>query len=167
MKTCSNCNFEMEDEAVFCPECGTKTEAEEKAEEKVTEATKEEETPTAEPIVAEAPAPQAPPPPTYDPNAKPAPASPYAPVSAWRYVGIFALLSIPFVGFIFTIVWACGGAHRVNVRNLARGILLCYLIALVVTVFCFLVTLIVAIATGAALMPILEELFYEIIYSIY
>lgn len=157
MKNCPKCNIELADDALFCPECGAKFET----------ASTPEEAPAKEPIVVEAPKQKAPPPPAYDPDPKPAKNSKYAPVSAWRYLGIIALLSIPFVGFICTVVWACGGCHRVNVRNLARGILLSYLIVLILVLLYFLVMLVIAIATGVALMPLIEELFYEILYAIY
>ena len=182
MKICPKCGLTLEDEALFCSECGTKLESEEpKAEEPKTEEASPEEVKTEEapknepveekePIIIETPTrqtPPPPPPPKYEPDPAPAPTSRYAPVSPWRYVGIFVLLGIPLVGFVCTIVWACGGAHRVNVRNFARGILLCYLISLAVALLAIIVTAIVAIATGAALLPVLEDLFYEIIYSIF
>lgn len=50
--------------------------------------------------------------------------SPYEPISAWGYIGIWALFAIPVIGWIFAIVWACGGCRKLNKRNMARGYLL-------------------------------------------
>ena len=50
--------------------------------------------------------------------------SPYEPISAWGYIGIMALLLVPVIGWIFAIVWACGGCRKINKRNMARGYLL-------------------------------------------
>lgn len=59
--------------------------------------------------------------------------SPYEPVTAWGFIGILALFSVPVIGWIFAIVWACGGCRKVNKRNLARG----YLMILgLIAVFC-------------------------------
>ncbi len=59
--------------------------------------------------------------------------SPYEPITAWGYIGILVLLMIPVIGWIFAIVWACGGCRKLNKRNLSRG----YLIILgLLGVFC-------------------------------
>lgn len=76
------------------------------------------------------------------PTAAPRPpkGSPYAVVGSWPFVGSLLLLSIPVVGFILAIVWACGGAHNLNRRNLARAYLLLYAIGIVlalISVFVF------------------------------
>lgn len=75
-----------------------------------------------------------------DPNRQPAPhdavlrppkGSPYAVIGSWSFAGTILLLSVPVVGFIFAIVWACGGAHNRNRRNFARAYLLLCAIAIV------------------------------------
>ncbi len=103
---------------------------------------------------------QTPPPPSPAQILDPAPASNsrYSPVSAWRWVGIYLLLGIPLVGFILTIVWACGGCKRVNVRNMARGMLLYYLLWFAIALIVFIVFAIIAIATGATLAAVLQDL---------
>lgn len=58
--------------------------------------------------------------------------SEYEPISTGGYIGIFLLLSIPVVGFILSIVWACGGCQKINKRNLCRAMLLWTLIAVII-----------------------------------
>ncbi len=50
--------------------------------------------------------------------------SPYEPISAWGFIGILALFAIPVIGWIFAIIWACGGCRKLNKRNLSRGYLI-------------------------------------------
>lgn len=57
--------------------------------------------------------------------------SPYQPISVWGYVGIMLLMCVPCVGFIFLIVWACGGCRKVNKKNYARAALIVAAISLV------------------------------------
>ena len=45
-------------------------------------------------------------------------------------------MMIPLVGFILTIVWACGGTSNLNKRNLARAYLILMLIMLLISA-CF------------------------------
>ncbi|MGN1451957.1 MAG: zinc-ribbon domain-containing protein [Eubacteriales bacterium] len=194
MRYCPDCGAQISDDAVFCTNCGKKTEV----------PSSPEAAPAGEPVRPAAPAFQAAasapreapcaqraansdgagpapnadapypamgaapvPPPPPPPEAYPAPArrtdppppegSRYNPISAWGYVGIFLLLSVPVVGLVFTIVWACGGCRKVNKRNLARGVLLLYLIAVII----FVIAGIVAVAvTGSALWTIFGEMSY-------
>ena len=58
----------------------------------------------------------------------------YAPISAWGYAGYQLLFSIPIIGFIFLIVFAC--AHdNINVRSFARSYFCILLIALIIFIF--------------------------------
>ena len=50
----------------------------------------------------------------------------YAVISPLGYLGTYLLLCIPLVGLILTLVWAFGGAHNQNRRNLARAMLIGY-----------------------------------------
>lgn len=66
--------------------------------------------------------------------------SPYSVMSTGSFMGSVLLFSIPVVGFIFMVVWACGGCKNRNKRNFARAYLLCALIgiavaAIIATVF--------------------------------
>lgn len=160
MKFCAECGTKLEDGDLFCPECGTKAEV-------VQPVAVAEPQPQPEPEPQPQPQPQPQPVPQAESDPRPAPTSRYAPVSAWGYVGNFFLLCIPLVGFVLTIVWACGGCHKINKRNMARGILLFYLLLLVLAIIAVIVTVVIAIAAGSALMPILREIFYNFIYSLY
>ncbi len=55
-------------------------------------------------------------------------------MSSWGTVGALALMAIPGIGFIITIIWACGGCRKYAKRNLARALLLILVIALVVLI---------------------------------
>jgi len=57
----------------------------------------------------------------------------YAVMSIGSYMGSILLFSIPVIGFIFMVVWACGGCINQNRRNFARAYLLWLLIGIAVT----------------------------------
>lgn len=52
--------------------------------------------------------------------------SPYALVSAWKFFGTMVLFNIPIIGWVFTIVWACGGVYNQTLVRFARAQLLCW-----------------------------------------
>ena len=76
------------------------------------------------------------------------------PLGAWSYFGYSFLFSIPLVGFIMLIVFACGGAQNINLRNYARSYFCAFLILLILVVF----VLIVLLASGSSL-SVLDYLF--------
>ena len=57
----------------------------------------------------------------------------YQPVSAWGFVGLFLLSTIPCIGLICTIVFACGGVRKKNIVNFARAQLIMMAISFVIT----------------------------------
>jgi len=63
----------------------------------------------------------------------------YKPLSTWAYVGLFFLSAIPCVGFICTIVFACGAVKNKNIANFARAQLI--MIAIVVVIYLLLLAL--------------------------
>ena len=69
----------------------------------------------------------------------------YTPISMWGYFGYQILFSIPIVGFIFLIVFACGGKRNVNVKNFARS----YFCVLIIWVVIIAVMVAIAAATGS------------------
>ena len=75
---------------------------------------------------------------TYSqPSAPVEPAKPdipeeYKPISMWGYFGYEILFSIPFIGFIFLLVFAFGGSN-VNVKNFARSYF-CYIIIIAIII---------------------------------
>ena len=159
MRFCTNCGAQLEDDAVFCANCGTKAETAPEAAETQTVCVTVENTesaPEPQPVCEDQP--------NYD---KPDPRSRYALISGWGYLGNFLLLSIPFVGFVLAIVWACGGCHKTQKRNLARGVILYYLLSFVLSIVLGLLTVLVTIVTGVAVLPYIEEIIYEIIYSLF
>ncbi|MPM97772.1 hypothetical protein SDC9_144949 [bioreactor metagenome] len=59
-------------------------------------------------------------------------------MSVGGYVGSIIVMSIPLIGFIFMIVWACGGTANRNRVNLARAYLILLIIAVVLCTCIFL-----------------------------
>ena len=55
----------------------------------------------------------------------------YKPLGAWRYFGYNILFSIPVIGFIFLIIFACS-SNNINRRSYARSFFCVLLIVLVV-----------------------------------
>ena len=69
----------------------------------------------------------------------------YKPISAWGYVGYQLLFSIPVIGFIMLLVFSCGGASNINLKNFSRSYLCVLLLVAVIGV----IALAVALAVGA------------------
>ena len=82
--------------------------------------------------------------------------TPFEPIYAWGWVGIFLLLGIPIVNLVLLIVWACGGCRKNAKKSFARGTLLMVLITIV---------LFLAIGTAVfyALFPVVEPAINEIL----
>lgn len=70
----------------------------------------------------------------------------YQPISMWGYFGYQILFAIPFIGFIFLIVFACGGKKNVNVKNFARS----YFCVLIIWIVIIAIVLAIVAATGSA-----------------
>ncbi len=114
---CNHCGTQIEDNAAFCPNCGTTTRPE----------------PAAEPVAAPAPV-------TYKPTEITPDMLPeqYRPLSPWAYFGLQILFSIPIVGLIFLIIFSCKRSNY-NRRNFARSywcglILIAVLLLLVILI---------------------------------
>ncbi len=69
---------------------------------------------------------------TFARNTQPPKGSRYAPVSSWGFVGIQLLFSIPVIGWIFCLVWACGACTKVNKRNYARSCILLLVLSILI-----------------------------------
>lgn len=65
----------------------------------------------------------------------------YAPMGAWSSFGVLLLFSVPVIGLLFAIVFACGGCQKKQKAALARGYLLLVLFSLVLAVLSALVVL--------------------------
>jgi|GEM_PF-1488536 len=52
----------------------------------------------------------------------------YDVLSSAQYMGTVLLMCIPVIGWLATLIWALGGTKNFNRRNLARGVLLTFLI---------------------------------------
>lgn len=52
----------------------------------------------------------------------------YDVLSTAQYLGTVLLMCVPVIGWLATLIWALGGTKNFNRRNLARGVLLAFLI---------------------------------------
>lgn len=59
----------------------------------------------------------------------------YRPLGAWAYFGYSILFAIPFIGFIFLIVFACSSGN-INRRSYARSFFCGYLIVGIILLIC-------------------------------
>ncbi len=132
---CTSCGAALSNDLRFCTECGTPL----KEQESAAPAAQEYDLPAAPAKrPQQAPRERA----AYDHaqeeprparrNKVPGPNSPYAPITTWGFVGTMLLLSIPLVGLILAIVWACGNCRKINKRNLSRAFLILTAIGLVI-----------------------------------
>lgn len=58
----------------------------------------------------------------------------YTPLHAWSYLGLSLLFTLPFIGFILTIVFSIV-MKQINIRNYARYFLILYLLGLFIVIF--------------------------------
>ena len=65
---------------------------------------------------------------------RPARKSKWEIMSSWGTVGALALMAIPGIGLLITIIWACGGCRKYAKRNLARALLLILVICLIILI---------------------------------
>ena len=101
------------------------------------------------------PQPAPPQPPAYIPLAdtEPPKGSRYAVISTAGYFGTILLFSLPLIGLIFCIVFACGGTKNRNRRNLAKAYLIFMIIALVLSV----ILVVLALVMGNWLQGLFQE----------
>lgn len=59
------------------------------------------------------------------------PTGKYKPIGAWKYVGYNILFSIPLIGLIFLIVFACS-SENINRRNYARSVFCAILLVVII-----------------------------------
>lgn len=81
---------------------------------------------------------------SYDGEARPGKKSPYAPMSGIGMAVQLFLMSIPVLGLILSILWACGVCRKIARRSLARAWLILLIIGILLLVaaaivlrFCF------------------------------
>ena len=77
----------------------------------------------------------------YGREASPPHGSPYELISTGGYMGIFLLFSIPVVGLIFMIVWACGGCKKLSKRYLSQAMLVFALLGVAFSVLAYIVVI--------------------------
>lgn len=140
---CINCGKEIPDAVAFCTECGAAAPAATPQ-----EAPKQQEAPVSAPPPVAAPATTAVvEPPKAQPYTAPMPTgsdipakgSKYEPITTGGYIGSMLLMSVPVLGWIITIIWACGGCRKINKRNLARAMLIFLVVALILGVIAYFV----------------------------
>lgn len=107
MSTCSHCGAEIPAGVKYCIGCGAPAEIR----------------PVQQPI----PAPQAPAGAAVLQDDTP-------PLTTGGFFWSMLLMSLPVIGIIFTIVWACGGCKNLNRRNLSRAMLIWWAIAIVLLI---------------------------------
>ncbi len=78
----------------------------------------------------------------------------FKPLGMWKYFWLQVLFSIPVIGLIFTIVFACGGGRNVNLKYFARSR---FCVLILVLIFA---AIAVAIAFGSGAIDYLEKAKY-------
>jgi predicted nucleic acid-binding Zn ribbon protein len=160
MRFCTECGAAIADDKKFCTECGSPVSAETAQPQETVRTETPPAAASAAPVYSApaaasapipaytAPAPAAPAytastaapvAPVYAAPASPAPqagqvpphGSPYAVMSIGSFIGSSVLMSIPVIGWLICIIWACGGCKNHNKRNYARSILVFLIIGLI------------------------------------
>ena len=89
--------------------------------------------------------------------------TPFEPISALGWVGIFLLLGIPIVNVILLIVWACGGCRKNAKKSFARGT---WLMVLISVVLMAVIGTTVFYAVFPAIEPAINEILSQFGYQI-
>ena len=143
---CTNCGATLEDDALFCPECGTRTE--DPVSSDIFPENAADKTPgQAEPPIQEMPEPPVPPlQPAPDPAAE-STAGRSKEISTAGYFWLMLLYHIPVIGFIFMLIFGLSAENR-NLRNYARAHLVWIIVMILVLVLFYIVTRILLKAAG-------------------
>ena len=155
-KFCTNCGATLEDDAVFCPECGTRFDSVPTAEEaapapEVRPEPQETVRPQPEAVRPEQVQYTAPPAPAPEPE--PAPAPDEVPVqrskeiSTAGYFWLMLLFAIPGIGFIAMLIFAFAVKNK-NLRNFARAHVVWIIVALIVAILLWIVLKVALKVTG-------------------
>lgn len=165
-KICANCGAALEDDAVFCPECGTRFGTVPAANEAPAPEVRPEpqEDAVSEPA-GPGPEPVRPQPDTVRPEqvwqtAPPAPAPLPVPaaepekrskeISTAGYFWLMLLFAVPVVGFIAMLIFA-GAVKNKNLRNFARAHVVWVIVALITAIALWIVARIALKAAGTAI----------------
>jgi len=85
-------------------------------------------------------------------------------ISVLGFIGLFILFSIPVVGLVFAIVWACGVTENKTLVNYARAWLILWAIALVIAIVASVIIAVVVIPNYKHLWPEIERILREIVH---
>ena len=140
-RLCASCGKPLKEEGLYCIYCGTKNEPTEEKTVPIAPIAADEEmmrrlfgAPPAEPRVPDA-APAAEEEAPFNVRRNPEYSElmreTYAPMGAWNVCGTLLLFSIPVLGLIFAIAFACGACKKRQKKRLAQGYLLFLLLAVV------------------------------------
>lgn len=152
-KFCTNCGATLEDDAVFCPECGTRFDTVPAANEapapEVRPELQEAERPQPEAVKPEQVQYTAPPAPAPVPAPAPAeaPAQRSKEVSTAGYFWLMLLFAIPVVGFIAMLIFAFAVKNK-NLRNFARAHVVWIVVALILAILLWIILKVVLKVTG-------------------
>ncbi len=144
MVNCTQCGAELNDGTRFCTECGAAVPAPkaEPVQNRPVTPPKSQPPPQTQPAPnnqyippqsASQPVYQAASGYTAPVSDVPPAGSKYELITTGGFIGIVLLMCIPLVGFILTIIWACGGCRKLQKRNLARASLIMMVIGLVIS----------------------------------
>ena len=162
-KFCTNCGATLDDDAVFCPECGIRFDTA-PAEEAAGPAAADEPAPEVRPEPREEVRPQpetvrpeqvqyaAPPAPAPVPvpEAAPEPVKRSKEISTGGYFWLMLLFAVPVVGFIAMLIFA-GAVKNKNLRNFARAHVVWVIVALITAIALWIVARIARKAAGTAI----------------
>lgn len=132
-KFCTECGKEIKDGVAFCTECGASAPA---------DAPLVSNPPPMQSDNAPVAAPEQMPPPPAPTNtdaAAPVKGSKFDPMTTGGYIGSMLLMSIPVLGWLIAIIWACGGCRKINKRNLARAMIIMLIIGLLAGIIIYFV----------------------------
>ena len=156
-KSCPVCGFELQDTDKFCNSCGTPVE-------EAAPAVQTEPAAQAAPTVAYNAVPQQPVY-AYVPTVSNEPQIPPAGLSVGAFFGLNILFSLPFAGFILTVIMSFAPKNK-TLKNFARSRLIWYAIAAAIffSFFIFILLLGGGFDVIEEIPYVIEEIFEELFY---
>lgn len=158
---CPNCGSQLEDQATFCSECGTRTNVAESApapQPTPSPAPVQQQVqaqPVPQPVQQAAPVSRPAPPPNQGyqqpQGVRPGTVDLNAPLGVFSYVGMFILMAIPLLNFIMMLMWIFGSQVNRNKKNFAIAVLVMAVISIVLS-------FVLGGAIAAILVPLMEDM---------